>query len=57
MLDWYFSQTKDPVRLSTDPGTRAEGFYLKSGWRNAGMAEKGEIRFEMRYQDWLMYRS
>src|SRR5688500_16080133 len=27
MLNWYFSQTKEPVWLGTAPGTRAEAFY------------------------------
>src|SRR5690349_8830150 len=31
MLDWYFSQTRETVWLSTAPGTRADGFYRKMG--------------------------
>ncbi len=52
MLDWYFAQTKDTVWLGTAPGTRAEGFYRRAGWREAGTHGKGEIRFEMSYDDW-----
>jgi GNAT superfamily N-acetyltransferase len=47
MMDWYFSQTTEPIWLSTAPGTRAETFYRKAGWKEAGTYGKGEIRFEM----------
>jgi len=46
MLDWYFDQGKTNVWLSTAPGTRAEVFYEKAGWRRNGMQEN-EVRFEM----------
>jgi GNAT superfamily N-acetyltransferase len=52
MLDWYFSQTKEAVWLGTAPNTRAEKFYRKAGWREVGIHGKGEIKFEMSYQDW-----
>lgn len=52
MLDWYFSQTTDTVWLSTAPGTRAEGFYRKQGWKEAGTHGKGEIKFEMSHAKW-----
>lgn len=52
MLDWYFSQTAETVWLSTAPGTRAEGFYRRAGWREAGMYGKGELRFEMDAAHW-----
>ena len=51
MLDWYFGQTSETVWLSTAPGTRAEGFYAESGWKDMGM-QKNERRFEMRYEEW-----
>ena len=53
MLNWYFNQTRDNVWLGTSPGTRAERFYRKAGWREIGKHGKGEIKFEMRYQDWI----
>lgn len=53
MLDWYFTQTKEMVWLGTAPGTRAEQFYRKAGWKENGMHGKGEVRFEMRYENWL----
>jgi GNAT superfamily N-acetyltransferase len=48
MLRWYFSQTDEPVWLGTEPGTRAEAFYRKAGWRDMGLRENGEVKFEMR---------
>ena len=52
MLDWYFSQTDSAIWLSTAPGTRAEKFYHKAGWKNVGMHGKGEIKFEMAAAYW-----
>lgn len=52
MLDWYFSKTNKTVWLSTTPATRAETFYKKTGWRNCGLLQNGEIKFEMRVEDW-----
>ncbi len=51
MLDWYFSQTKTTVWLGTAPGTRAELFYTKQGWKNVGMYGQ-ETKFEMTFDDW-----
>ena len=53
MLNWYFDQYKDSVWLSTSPGTRAEQFYRKTGWRETGFHGKGEIKFEMKKEEWL----
>lgn len=53
MLDWYFEQTKEKVWLGTEPDTRAWNFYRKCGWTEAGMHGKGEIKFEMTYNDWM----
>jgi len=52
MLSWYFSQTDETVWLSTSPGTRAETFYRKQGWIEVGVYGKGEIKFEMKKDDW-----
>ena len=46
LLTWYFGQTDAPVWLSTAPGTRAEGFYRRAGWRETGRTKSGEVRFE-----------
>lgn len=47
-VDWLFSQGLKILWLSTEPDTRAEQFYTKAGWTNAGLTESGEIRFEMK---------
>jgi len=41
------------VWLGTAPNTRAEKFYEKQGWKNVGMVNKGEVKFEMNYEDWI----
>lgn len=53
MLDWFFTQNKNELWLSTSPGTRAEKFYRTAGWRENGIYGKGEIKFEMTKQEWL----
>jgi len=52
MLDWYFNQTHKTVWLSTAPGTRAEEFYKRKGWKIVGTYGKGETKFEMSFSDW-----
>ena len=52
MMNWYFGQTSATIWLGTAPGTRAESFYLKAGWKEVGMHGKGEIKFEMGVGDW-----
>lgn len=52
MMDWYFSQTEEPIWLSTSPGTRAESFYRRAGWTETGVYGKGEIKFEMTAEQW-----
>ena len=52
MLGWYFEQTTAPVWLSTAPGSRAEGFYRRAGWRETGRTSSGEVRFEMEKSPW-----
>jgi GNAT superfamily N-acetyltransferase len=53
MLDWYFTQTEKTLWLGTAPGTRAELFYRKAGWKQTGIRPNGEIRFEMEKAQWL----
>ena len=52
MLNWYFKQTSENIWLGTDPNTRAEKFYRKSGWSEIGIHGKGEIKFEMTFEIW-----
>ena len=56
MLNWYFSQTTATVWLGTAFNTRAESFYRKAGWIEAGTNGDKEIRFEMTYERWLIFR-
>ena len=51
MMDWYFTQTKETIWLGTAPGTRAEQFYHKAGWKATGMYGK-EVKFEMTAEQW-----
>ncbi len=52
MLDWYFERTKEKVWLGTSPNTRAEKFYRMQGWKEVGIHEKNEIKFEMENKEW-----
>ncbi len=52
MMDWYFDQTDATIWLSTGPGTRADQFYRKAGWTEAGIYGKGEVKFEMTAAQW-----
>lgn len=47
MVNWYFAQSETPLWLSTDPGTRAERFYLRQGWTCVGSFGQQEVKFEM----------
>ena len=52
MLHWYFNQSKETVWLGTSPGTRAEAFYRKAGWKETGTHGKEELKFEMTVSEW-----
>lgn len=52
MLNWYFSQSKDSIWLSTSPNTRAETFYRNAGWVESGTFGKNELKFEMQLDLW-----
>lgn len=52
MMNWYFTRTSATIWLGTAPGTRAEQFYRKAGWREVGVHGKGEIKFEMSAEEW-----
>jgi len=56
MIDWYFKQTTTMVWLGTAPGTRAERFYRTAGWKEVGTHGKGEVKFEMSFEDWNKIR-
>jgi GNAT superfamily N-acetyltransferase len=52
MLDWYFENNDEPIWLGTSPGTRAENFYRRAGWKDVGKRANGEIKFEMTKEEW-----
>ncbi|MCY2961590.1 MAG: GNAT family N-acetyltransferase [Planctomycetota bacterium] len=48
MMEWFLAQPGvERVWLTTAPGTRAEAFYRRAGWRYCGLDAAGEVRFEM----------
>lgn len=51
LVPWMFAQGLERLWLTTDPGTRAEGFYRRRGWREAGR-EGVEVRLELARADW-----
>ena len=52
MMDWYFVHTKEKIWLGTAPNSRAEKFYRMQGWTEVGVHGKGEIKFEMNFDEW-----
>ena len=56
MLDWYFDQTKEKIWLGTAPDTTAEKFYRMQGWKEVGLHGKGEIKFEMSFEEWSEFQ-
>jgi GNAT superfamily N-acetyltransferase len=44
---WLFDQGCTSIWLTTDPATRAAGFYEHVGWKRVGPAPNGEVRFEL----------
>lgn len=53
MLEWLFTSGAAEAWLGTEPGTRAEHFYLAAGWRCCGCDSNGEARYAMSRQEWL----
>src|SRR6516164_10891033 len=49
MVSWLWEQGLRKLWLTTDPGTRAEGFYESAGWSLAGPASSGQVLFERRH--------
>jgi len=46
MFAWFAKIGCSTINLSTSPATRAERFYLQSGWKPVGRTAKGEIMLE-----------
>lgn len=51
MMEWAATQNIKSVWLSTSPDTRAEGFYKKMGWKESGILDNGEIKFEWFFEN------
>ena len=47
MVEWLFEMGSEPIWLTTEPGTRAERFYVSAGWCSRGAEASGEVRFEL----------
>lgn len=43
LTDGLFECGREPINLSTAPGTRAERFYLAAGWETIGNLPTGEV--------------
>lgn len=46
LVGWCWARGLQRLQLSTEPGTRAQRFYARAGWRETGPAPGGEIGFE-----------
>jgi len=46
-VEWLWGEGCERIWLTTEPGSRAEGFYAHLGWAQMGVTEKGEVRFEL----------
>ena len=53
MLDWLFTSGAEEVWLCTEPGTRADRFYVAAQWQWCGCDSNGEARYSMSRQAWL----
>lgn len=47
MVNWLWSQGHTRLWLTTDPGTRAERFYISQGWQPHGIVADGELRLDL----------
>jgi GNAT superfamily N-acetyltransferase len=57
MLRWYFNHYDQSLWLTTGAATKAEKFYRKLGWKETEKLENGEIRFELRKEDWELKKN
>jgi GNAT superfamily N-acetyltransferase len=49
-VDCLWDRGATRIWLKTDPDSRAAGFYRRSGWRESGTLDNGEITFELEYR-------
>lgn len=50
-VDWLFALGFAEITLTTTPGTRAERFYARHGWRR-GSASLREVAYSLSREDW-----
>ena len=48
-----FARGLNELRLSTDPGTRAERFYRRAGWQPGGETKGSEVGYRLTPADWI----
>jgi [ribosomal protein S18]-alanine N-acetyltransferase len=46
MLGWLWDQGLERLWLTTEPETRAQGFYEAAGWQRVAATDRGELRYE-----------
>ena len=46
-VEWLWREGCERIWLTTEAGSRAEGFYARLGWAPVGVTDKGEVRFEL----------
>ena len=47
VVGWMWTLGHAQLTLTTEPGTRAERFYLAHGWRRLGVVATGEVRLQL----------
>ena len=47
LIVWLWSQGLDRLWLTTEAGSRAQGFYEVAGWHLVGRSDRGELRYEL----------
>ncbi len=47
VVEWLWTKGLDSLWLTTEPGTRAQGFYEARGWRSTGETGSGDLRYEL----------
>ena len=52
LLDWYYTETRETIWLSTAADTRAANFYRSFGFKENGTMPNGELKFELTADDW-----
>jgi GNAT superfamily N-acetyltransferase len=46
-VGWLFERALGEVMLATGPGTRADAFYRRAGWRRGETLENGDVRYRL----------